>query len=63
MAGGGRHADTERVDAVDGTDPVASLALGPEVAAVEGTRCRDGRDRPEHRPAGLTRDDALSGGG
>ncbi|MDT3446162.1 hypothetical protein QOZ89_42290 [Pseudofrankia sp. BMG5.37] len=48
---------------MDGTDPVASLALGPEVAAVEGTRCRDGRDRPEHRPAGLTRDDALSGGG
>lgn len=41
----GRHPDTEWVDAVDGTDPIASLALGPELAAVEGSNRRD----REHR--------------
>ncbi|MGF7233888.1 MAG: N,N-dimethylformamidase beta subunit family domain-containing protein [Frankia sp.] len=38
---GGHHHDTEWVDAVDGTDPVASLALGPQIAAVEGRTHRD----------------------
>lgn len=45
LDGRGRHGDTEWVDAVDGTDPVASLALGPELAAVEGAHRRDARHR------------------
>lgn len=40
-----RHRDTEWLDAVDGTDPIASLALGPQLAAVEGGVRRDSAHR------------------
>jgi S-formylglutathione hydrolase FrmB len=42
---GQHHHDTEWVNAVDGTDPIATIALGPEIAAVEGTARRDGAHR------------------
>jgi S-formylglutathione hydrolase FrmB len=42
---GRHHHDTEWADAVDGSDPVASIALGPELAAVEGKDRRDGEHR------------------